>query len=55
MKIKNLNIKNKAAVLTAGGIILGQGAFSAAFFANDRYPFVKKWLYCPFSSSSRNY
>ena len=41
MKIKNLNIKNKAAVLTAGGIILGQGAFSAAFFANDRYPFVK--------------
>ena len=41
MKIKNLNIKNKAAVLTAGGIILGQGAFSAVFFANDRYPFVK--------------
>ena len=41
MKIKNLNIKHKAAVLTAGGIILGQGAFSAAFFANDRYPFVK--------------
>lgn len=41
MKIKNLNIKNKAAILTAGWIILGQGAFTGFCAANNKYPFVK--------------